>query len=467
MKKILLVLSLFICFAAQAQKQSLNISLLAHWNDSTLNRCDADQIWNDLTGWNDTIKKREYLIAGSCDSIYFFDITIDSVIKKCDVKEGHSRNSINRDYETYSHYVYCVSDRSSPVGSLQIFDLQYLPDSVHLVYDNDSLSVNTHTIFIEAKSKRAYLCSNIRGHMLGSSAMGILSLANPEHPVFIGELPVSSPCNLVHEVFVQNDTAYCSCGYNGLFIYDFKNAGNPIEIGSISPGYPYGGYNHSSWIDSTGKYLLFSDELPFGMPIKIYNIHDIQNPVSVKTFNSNIGATPHNADWKGRFAWTSSYEDGVYCYDLKDTANPVVAGYYDTYMKNPPGSYFGFHGCWGVYCFLPSGKILASDISEGLFVLKPSANLGINTFSQDKIHYSIYPNPLTENTIIKITSTQNEDALLSIFDVVGNVLIHKTIQLANGENEIDLNELNAFKNGMYFVQIKTISQVWNTKLMKQ
>ena len=31
-----------------------------------------------------------------------------------------------------------------------------------------------------------------------------------------------------------------------------------------------------------------------------------------------------------------------------------------------------FYGCWGVYPWLPSGLIIASDIEEGLYVLQPN-----------------------------------------------------------------------------------------------
>jgi hypothetical protein len=43
----------------------------------------------------------------------------------------------------------------------------------------------------------------------------------------------------------------------------------------------------------------------------------------------------------------------------------IKIGQYDTY----PTQTTGFDGCWGVYPFLPSGTILAADITEGLFVL--------------------------------------------------------------------------------------------------
>ena len=468
MKKIFAIFLITFYFGSNAQqRQSLNMTLLAHWNDSTLNHCDDDQIWNNLTGWHDTSNNREYLIAGSCDSLYFFDITDPTKMIKCDVREGHSRNAINRDYDTYSHYLYCVSDRTSPPGSLQIFDLQYLPDSVHKVYDNDKYSINSHTLFIEAKSKRLYLCGNLHAQNgQGSSSMAILSILDPENPTYLGELSVNAECAYTHEVYVRNDTAYCSCANPGLFIYDVRNAANPIKIGSIV-GYQYSGYNHSSWLDSSGKYLMFTDEVPFGLPIKIYDISDIANPKNPAFFNSNTGATPHNAKWKGRFAWVSSYEDGVYAYDLINPAQPKVAGYFDTYTKNAVGVYRGFHGCWGVYPFLPSGNIIASDISEGLFVLKPSMNFGINDLSEEIIHATIFPNPVSDVLHVKIPSQHKTTATIEISDILGKIILQKNIILNNGDNDFSFDEVKNQHPGLYILQIKTNSVFWSSKFIRQ
>ena len=457
------------CFVSHAQQQqAYNISLLAHWNDSTLHRCDDDQIWNNLTGWHDSIKNREYLIAGSCDSLYFFDITDPTKMIKCDVRDGAAHNAVNRDYDTYSHYMYCVSDRDNGNGTLQIYDLQYLPDSVHKVYDNNSFSITSHTLFIEAKTQRLYLCGNLHnyGGQNGSS-MFILSISNPEKPTYLGELSKNSECSYTHEVYVRNDTAYCSCAYQGLFIYDVKNAANPLKLGSIT-SYPYNGYNHSSWLDSSGKYLMFTDEVPTGLPIKIFDISDIQNAKLVSTFNSNTGATPHNAKWKGRYAWASSYEDGVYTYDVINPVQPKVAGYYDTYMKNPVGVYSTYyHGCWGVYPFLPSGNIIASDISEGLFVLRPSINFGIADLPTQNIYASIFPNPVSDILHIKIPSQQRKLATLKITDRIGKIIVQKNITIENGENEFVLNDFQNVISGLYIIQIRTNDGFWSSKFLKQ
>jgi choice-of-anchor B domain-containing protein len=458
----LTLLLLFVPIIAWSQNQ-FNVTLLSHFNDPNLQVVDGDQVWSDVTGWKDTIKNREYMIAGSTDSLYFFDITDPTQMIKCDVEFGHSRNAINRDYETYDHYVYCVSDKTSPTGSLQIFDLQYLPDSVHKVYDNDTFSVNTHTIFIEVKTSKMYLCGN-HYKPAGNRSMAIFSLLNPENPTFLGELDRTKGCGYTHEVFVQNDTAFCSCANSGLYIFDLRDPQQTVLIGSILPPYPGNGYNHSSWLDSTGKYLMFTDENQ-GSPIKVFDISDIESPDLVTYFNSHTNALPHNAYWKGRFAYASSYEDGVYIYDMKNpeslSANnkPPIAGFYDTYTKNQSGVYNGFHGCWGVWPFLPSGVILASDISEGLFVLQPSSTLATNEWQQNILRTTIFPNPFTSNISVEMQTHKPETVILSIFTVEGKKMFETTKQLQSGENKIELNELGSLAEGLYLLTINGTNSI--------
>jgi hypothetical protein len=70
---------------------------------------------------------------------------------------------------------------------------------------------------------------------------------------------------------------------------------------------------------------------------------------------------------RGDFLITSYYSEGVVIHDATYPYNCIKVGQYDTY----PTQTTGFDGCWGVYPFLPSGTILAADITEGLFILGP------------------------------------------------------------------------------------------------
>lgn len=452
-------------YGSFAQNPQMNLMMMSHWNDTSLPAIDGDQRWNDITGWNDTSKNREYLIAGSNDSVYFFDITDPLQMIKCDVEEGHSRNAINRDYEIYSHYLYTVSDRSSPQGSLQIFDLQFLPDSVHKVYDSDSFSINTHTLFIEAERKRLYLCGNSY-KPAGFRSMAVFDLSNPELPAYLGALNKDFGCAYTHEVFVRKDTAYCSCGNAGLYMVDMRDLSNQKLLGSITPPYVQSGFNHSGWLDSTGQYLMFTDENQ-GLGIKIYDIKSLSDPEFITVFNSNPGALPHNAYWKGGFAYVSSYEDGVYVYDLRNVAQfvsnqqPPVAAYFDTYTHNAPGVYNGFHGCWGVWPFLKSGLVIASDISEGLFVLKPAPTLNTTTTGKRDWHIRTWPNPVSDMLHLSVFPYQRGNLTIRITDELGREVYDSIINHPTA----DLN-LTHLSSGMYNLTIQQGNSTKSTLFIK-
>lgn len=344
---------------------------VGEWSRSGISKL-GDQSYNDIWGYTD-VKGKEYAILGSLDSIYFLEITQSPNIKLCGVLAGKSRGAINRDVEVYEHYAYCVADEGA--ASLQIVDLQYLPDSIHLVSDHQAISQNAHTVHVSGS--RLYICKNKRQGRL--RAMDIYSLKDPEKPEWIGELIPPSDggggqlFDFVHEVHVKNDTAYCACGNGGLFIYDVRNPASPKLLTSQST-YPEKGFCHAAAV--MGQTLVVTDENP-GLGVKAFTYQN--NILQWKTtFRTHSGAVAHSPFCKGKYVYLSAYQDGVYIYNLEDPSNPFTVAWYDTYPDNASGQYDGLKGCWGVYPYLPSGRILASDMKYGLFVFEMAENLGIN-----------------------------------------------------------------------------------------
>lgn len=460
MRKLSWVLLLLLSYGSAHAQTAWNMALLGHFNDTSMQKVSGDQIWNDVTGWKDSVTGREYMIAGNTDSIYFFDVTDPTNIVMCDREDGVAKLCINRDYATYQHYVYCVSDQN--FGALQIFDLQYLPDSVHKVYQSDTLGANTHTIFIDAPSKRMYMCSN-KFKPFGVSPMDIISLEDPLHPVRIGRLvPPSGSFSHVHEVYARHDTVYCSAGNAGLYIYDARDASNLIPLGSVIPPYPQNAYNHSSWLDSSGKYILFCDETPAGVGMKLYDLTDISEPRIVGDPFKAEGS-PHNAYWMGRYAYASTYYGGVQVYDMENDPSPDLVAFYDTYPIPYTDSY---RGCWGVWPFLPSGNILASDMSFGLFVLRLSPDVGLNeSLTVQKLH--AYPNPFAEQITIQVPSEISQQGYLSVYDLQGKIAVSKNIPLVSGLNEIPVTEAATLQNGLYIFVLTTQNGVYSNQFLKQ
>ncbi len=65
----------------------------------------------------------------------------------------------------------------------------------------------------------------------------------------------------------------------------------------------------------------------------------------------------------------SYYNSGVRVYDISSPLEPTLLAEYNTNITSGIGIGNEFRGTWGIYPFLPSGIILASDIDNDLFIL--------------------------------------------------------------------------------------------------
>jgi hypothetical protein len=73
--------------------------------------------------------------------------------------------------------------------------------------------------------------------------------------------------------------------------------------------------------------------------------------------------------------------------DISNTADPKEVGYFDTF---PVSDNTSFNGAWGVYPYLPSGVVLISDISSGLYVVRDNTlDSDQGTVSFDKPKYQV------------------------------------------------------------------------------
>ncbi len=462
MKKLLLftVFTLFI-FSTLSAQQSLNMTLLSNWDDNSLPSGWTGQ-YNDVWGYADG-QGNEYAIIGAMLGSYIIDVTTPTnpVVVDYVPSKDQFTLAVHRDYKTYSHYCYAVADEGQ--NSLQIFDMQYLPDSVHVVYDSDQFSKRCHNLFISGD--KLFLASNTVANNF--NAMDVLSLANPESPTFLSSL-FNPNFSHVHDVYVKNDTAYCSNGNAGLFIYNYANPVSPVLISSIT-AYPQQGYNHSSWLTDDSKYMVFADE-DHGKALKVYDISDVQNPVLKGLFQSNLlnvpnpssqdGSIPHNPFIVGDKAIVSYYHDGVQIYDISNPTNPTQVAYYDTYPQAL--NYSGYQGCWGVYPYLPSGIVLASDISNGLFVLDASTVLGIADAVPNAVSVTAYPNPFAQQLNVAVSGPVSGNIKAELVDMVGKqVYINNNVPAGNTFS-IPAGGLN---QGVYFIRITAGEKVYTKRVV--
>jgi choice-of-anchor B domain-containing protein len=436
---------------------SQNISLLSHIDpQSTVGIGTDNRKYSGCWGWYQSSTNKEYAIAGSSAGTYFIDISNPTSPTVCAFVPGKP-GCTWREMKTYQNYCYIVSDDAAP-NRFQIIDMSTLPATVTVVHDgNNTYFERGHTIWID--NDKMYIGSETKQ---GGSYknMTVYSLATPSNPVFLASLDnVAPPINVVHDMFVRNDTVYASCGFQGLYVYKFNSASNTFsQLGSFTDYGPVALYNHSSYITDNGKYLVFADEIPAGMPIHVLDVQNLSNIVPTTTANSHPNTTPHNPYVVGnRWAVVSCYQDGLQIYDLAYPNNIYVAGYFDTHPQGGfnVGNYFNndYRGNWGAYPFFPSGLIVALDMQNGIFILDPSQTysipVGLKNNDPSIDFVNVYPNPANES--IQMMSNLQEEALIRIEDLTGREILSKQFSYF-GNQSISTSD---FSNGTYILYIKT------------
>ena len=455
MKKVLLIILTILANFSFGQSIN-NMSLLGNKNEYTAGGIPAGFHYSSVWGYT-APNGREYALLGHYAGTTFYDVTdAPTTIRNCGTVPGLGSTYNYREFKTYQHYAYIVSEGGQGV---QIVDLQYLPDSVHYIKSfTFSGYTRSHTISIEGK----YLyCS---GGNYNNGGVFILDLTDPVNPVKRGQWGT----RYVHDCQVKNDTIFAACINDGYCtVLDARNKDSIKLIYQFT--YP-NAVTHNAWVTEDRKYLVTTDE-GGGNHAKIWNIQNLLAPVQVYDINPYEVSMVHNAYIRGDSLYLAHYRAGVIVYNIANRNAPVEVGHYDTY----PGSGTAYQGCWNVYPYFASKKILAADIATGLYVLKmgPATNITPNEISGIADNYSLsqnYPNPFNPETNIKFSIPENSFVMIKVYDIQGKIaadLVNGTYNKGSYEIKLDANRFN-LTSGTYFYKIesKNYSETRKLTLLK-
>ncbi len=314
------------------------------------------RILSNLWGYTDSLG-HEYALVGEETGLAIVDVTDpDRPNSLFFVPNDTSRW---QEPKVWSHYAYVTNETG---GGLLIVDLGDLPNNVTYRrwanVPNEDFQ-KAHSCFIDENGIIYITGTNIPNHLLMCDLK-----PDPLNPTYLGFYND----NYVHDCFARNDTLYTSEILNGQFsITDVSNKTHPTAF--VRQGTPFS-FSHNVWLSDDSRYLFNTDEKKFA-PVTSYDISDKNNITELdqyrhSDFDSSIA---HNTYYRNGYLYTSYYRDGVTIVDAHRPDNLVEVGSFDT-SPYPPGA--GFEGCWGVYCFFPSGNIICSDRQQGLFVLSPT-----------------------------------------------------------------------------------------------
>jgi len=121
-------------------------------------------------------------------------------------------------------------------------------------------------------------------------------------------------------------------------------------------------------------HVFFHDELEeirrsLNTQIYTMSLSDLRSPFIVTSYLGPDTTTDHNGYTKGDLYYVSHYRRGLVVFDVSNPGQLREVGHFDTFLT-PSANVAGTDGAWGVYPFLPSGTIVVSDITNGLFVLE-------------------------------------------------------------------------------------------------
>ncbi|MEM6265327.1 MAG: choice-of-anchor B family protein [Bacteroidota bacterium] len=361
---------------AQAQK---NMTLLGQltYNDNL----------NDVWGYADG-SGNEYALVGAVNGVSIVDVSTNPA----QPTELHFMPGVLttwRDLKTFGQYAYVSNEGGD---GIRIIDLSGLPSNIRYKDTTIGGAVTAHNVWVDDHYLYVVGMDNFNGGLL------IFDLLNdPWNPEFVG----SYDDRYVHDIYVRGNIGYSAEINDGLLtILDLTNKANPRVLGSRSYT---NSFTHNTWLNAQGDVCFTTDELSnaYIYAWDITDPTDIEELDRIRSSLSGGRATPHNVHVLNDFIVTSYYKDGVQIVDANRPQSMVEVGYFDTNELENGGT----SGCWGAYPFLPSGKVLATDMAEGLFVF--DVDYVRASYLQGRVTDASDTNPLTNglnNAVIRFLS---------------------------------------------------------------
>ncbi|MEO8666788.1 MAG: hypothetical protein ABI462_14955 [Ignavibacteria bacterium] len=186
--------------------------------------------------------------------------------------------------------------------------------------------------------------------------------------------------------------------------------------------------------------------------LKVWNIQDLTSITFVTDWQPTGITTTivHNVEIYGDYAVIAHYASGIRIVNITNPAVPVEVAWYDT---RPADNVNNYNGCWGVYKFA-SGKIIGSDIANGLFVIKTTFSLSperhINLKCIPEGMYSSISNQLSRRDTITV-NLRDFNSPYAIVDSAKCVI-----------DSITFSGLPEFQNaspGTYYIEVKHFNSI--------
>lgn len=337
---------------------------------------------SSLWGYTDADDGHEYALVGVKSGTSIVDITDPT--NPTELFFVVDDFNIWREIKTWQQYAYTVDEVD---GGVTIIDLSQLPTAIDTVHFwADGRVRRAHSLWID-ENGFLYLngFNNINLDVpVNERGVMIFDLnADPMHPTYVN----TYTANYAHDTFVRDNIMYISEIYAGqLSIVDIADKQNPIWLASQTTPNTF---THNAWLSDDSQTIFTTDERN-GATMAAYDISDLSDIKELDRYQAypSTNTMPHNAHVLNDFVVISYYTAGFRVVDAHVPDALIETEYYDT----SPDTGGGSSGCWGVYQYLLSGNLIASDRQQGLFIVRPQ-------FQRASYLQGTITNAITENGI--------------------------------------------------------------------
>lgn len=391
----------------------------AQKNLELISRVEYASLANDVWGYT-APDGTEYALVGLRSGVSV--VSLADPANPVEIQMIPGEQSAWRDLKTWGSFAYVTTDQPGTKEGLLVIDLSNVPNQVTWYNWRPKLPNQTDTLFT---------CHNLWIDEFGYAYLsgcnvnggGVIFLdvfSQPGTPAWTGY----NPPVYAHDCYTLNNILFTAEIYKGDFsVYDVTDKTNPVLL--ATQGTPFS-FCHNVWPTADGKVLFTTDERG-NAPTASFDVSDPGNIRLLDEFRPpatlNTGVIPHNVHVLGDYLVISNYTDGCVVVDATRPENMVEAGFYDTSTE----FLNGFHGCWGAYPYFPSGLIAATDIENGLFILKPTYRRAC--YLEGKVTDEVTGAPVAEARV----QIQSPDANFAKADIAGN---YKTGQITPGTFEV-------------------------------
>lgn len=392
-----------------------------------ISHLDYVSLANDVWGYT-APDGTEYALVGLRSGVSV--VSLADPANPVEIQNIPGGQSTWRDLKTWGHFAYVTTDQPGTTEGLLVIDLSDVPNSVNwwnwkpvLPGQTDSL-YTCHNLWID-EFGYCYLS----GCDQNSGGIIILDVfTEPGQPQFVSyNAPVYA-----HDCFTQNNLLYTAEIYAGQFsVFDVTDKQAPQLLATQKTPFEF---CHNVWANADGSVLYTTDERANG-PTAAYDLTNLDNIKLLDEFRPTAtlgsGVIPHNAHVFGNYVVISNYTDGCVIVDATNPDNLIEVESYDTSTDYDSG----FHGCWGAYPYFPSGLIAATDIENGLFILKPTYPRV--AYLEGKVTDAVTGLPITGAEV----EIQSDDANVATSSFTGD---YKTGQATAGGFAVDFKAKGYF-----------------------